>query len=92
MAIDLESVERCPIGTTAWSTIEGREYHEIAERDAQEQEKDASEKDVAEVSDAELAPDSMSMYLYGRQKAHEPGYRNERIENALARQKRMVDN
>jgi hypothetical protein len=35
------------------------------------------------------------MYQYERRKAHEPGFRDERIENALARQARqksIVDN
>jgi hypothetical protein len=90
VVIDRECVERRPLGATAWSTVEGREYDDVAEKDAEE--KDAAEKDVAEVSDAELAPDSMLMYLYERRKAHEPGFRDERIENALARQKRIVDN
>jgi hypothetical protein len=36
-------------------------------------------------------PDSMLMYLYECQKRQE-GFRDERIENALARQKRIVDN
>ena len=75
-----------PIGATAWSAVEGREYDDVAEKDA------AKKKDVAEVSDAELAPDSMLMYLYETRKTHEPGFRDERIENALARQKRIVDN
>jgi len=34
----------------------------------------------------------MLMYLYETRKTHEPGFRDERIENALARQKRIVDN
>jgi hypothetical protein len=80
VVIDRDSVARRPIGATAWSKVEGREYDEV--------EKD----DVADESDAELAPDSMLMYLYETRKAHEPGFRDERIENALARQKRIVDN
>jgi hypothetical protein len=97
VVIDPESVEQRPLGATAWSAVEGREYDEIAEKDAQDEHKDAAkkDKDVVEVNDAELAPDSMLMYLYERRKAHEPGFRDERIENALARQthqKRIVDN
>jgi hypothetical protein len=85
VVIDRDSVARRPIGATAWSKVEGREYDEV-EKD------DVAEKDVADESDAELAPDSMLMYLYETRKAHEPGFRDERIENALARQKRIVDN
>jgi hypothetical protein len=85
VVIDRECVERRPIGATAWSTVEGREYDDV-EKD------DVAKKDVAEKNDAELAPDSMLMYLYETRKAHEPGFRDERIENALARQKRIVDN
>jgi len=85
VVIDRDCVERRPIGATAWSKVEGREYDEV-EKD------DVAEKDVADESDAELAPDSMLMYLYETRKAHEPGFRDERIENALARQKRIVDN
>jgi hypothetical protein len=94
VVIDPESVERRPIGATAWSVVEGREYDEIAEKNAQDEDKDAAEEDAA-VHAAELAPDSILMYLYERRKAHEPGFRDERIENALARQARqksIVDN
>jgi hypothetical protein len=57
VVIDRDCVERRPIGATAWSKVEGREYDEV-EKD------DVAEKDVADESDAELAPDSMLMYLY----------------------------
>jgi hypothetical protein len=93
VVIDPESVEQRPLGATAWSAVEGREYDDLAEKDAQDEDKDAAEEDA--VHAAELAPDSILMYLYERRKAHEPGFRDERIENALARQARqrkIVDN
>src|SRR5271165_3624359 len=64
VVIDPESVERRPLGATAWSTVEGREYDEIAEKDEQDDEhKDAAEEDAVAHA-AELAPDSILMYLY----------------------------
>ena len=35
VVIDRECVERRPIGATAWSTVEGREYDEVEKADAQ---------------------------------------------------------
>jgi len=34
--IDCKSVERRPIGATAWSSIKGREYDEVEDNDAEE--------------------------------------------------------
>jgi hypothetical protein len=50
VVIDRECVGRRPIGATAWSTVEGREYDEVEKDDV---EKDESEKEVGEC-EAEL--------------------------------------
>jgi len=36
VVIDCKSVERRPIGATAWSSIKGREYDEVEDNDAEE--------------------------------------------------------
>ena len=36
VVIDRECVERRPIGATAWSPVEGREYDDVAEKDEEE--------------------------------------------------------
>jgi hypothetical protein len=95
VVIDQECVRRRPIGATAWSTVEGREYDDMAEKNAEEKDaakKEAAKEDRAQVSDAELAPGSMLMYLYETRKAHEPGFRDPRIEDALDRQKQRARN
>jgi hypothetical protein len=47
VVIDRECVERRPIGATAWSTVEGREYDEVENDDVEKHgvEKDESEKE-----------------------------------------------
>ncbi len=42
VVIDRECVERRPLGATAWSTVEGREYDEVTEKE--DAEKDEPEK------------------------------------------------
>jgi hypothetical protein len=95
VVIDRGCVQRRPMGATAWSTIEGREYDDIYKDDMSK--KDGKEKaaaedeDLDEPDDPDLAPDSPLMYLYETRKAHEPWFRDERIENALAHQKQIAE-
>ena len=49
VVIDRECVARRPIGATAWSTVEGREYDDV--------EKDDAEKDELEKEDGECEAD-----------------------------------
>ncbi|MGD1216151.1 MAG: hypothetical protein ABR861_14315 [Terriglobales bacterium] len=50
VVIDRECVERRPIGATAWSMVEGREYDEVENADV---EKDELEKDEVDQEEAE---------------------------------------
>jgi hypothetical protein len=54
VVIDPESVERRPLGATAWSTLEGREYDEVKK---DESKKDEVEKDEAKPEQANLQKD-----------------------------------
>ncbi len=53
VVIDRECVERRPIGATAWSAVEGREYDEIEKEDVQKDKDkdDARKKDGAREAD-----------------------------------------
>jgi hypothetical protein len=46
VVIDRECVERRPLGATAWSTVEGREYDEV-EKDDTEKNDDAEMRSAA---------------------------------------------
>jgi hypothetical protein len=88
VVIDRECVKQRPIGATVWSAVEGRDYDEVAEKDIAG--KDTAEKDAVDDDDVVLAPDSR--YVYETRKLRDPGYRDERIERALARQQGTVEN
>jgi hypothetical protein len=90
VVIDRGCVQRRPIGATAWSTIEGREYDDMSKVVGNEKAA-AEDEDLDEADDPDLAPDSPLMYLYEARKAHEPEFRDERIENALAHQKQLTE-
>jgi hypothetical protein len=53
VVIDHDSVERRPIGTTAWSTVAGREYDEV--------ENDDEEKDVSDKKDGPCGTELMRL-------------------------------
>lgn len=88
VVIDRECVERRPLGATAWSRVAGREYDDMSESVTKPVEQ--VEQVVLDDASPEFAPDSMLMYLYGRRKLYEPEHREERIENVLARRKKLA--
>jgi len=61
VVIDRECVERRPIGASAWSAVEGREYDDV------------SDKDAAAKSGEEASCDSMLFYLIDRRLELDPG-------------------
>jgi hypothetical protein len=69
VVIDRECVERRPLGATAWSKVEGREYDEVAEKD--DVEKDAAEQEYWD--EDEGTRDSVLKYLIDRKVAGDPG-------------------
>jgi len=68
VVIDRECVERRPLGATAWSTVEGREYDEV--------EKDGVEKDELEKKDGEFEAD-LRRLIEGV--ALDPGFLDKRV-------------
>jgi len=67
VVIDRDCVERRPIGATAWSTVEGCEYDDVAEK------KDGAEnKTFEDENDHEGSHDSMLKYLIDRKTALYP--------------------
>jgi hypothetical protein len=76
VVIDRECVEQRPIGASAWSTFEGREYDDLLETGA-----------AAEPCDGEASFDSMLSSLIARA-AHNTGYPNQRRGTAKALEKK----
>ena len=67
VVIDRECVERRPIGATAWSTVEGCEYDDVAEK------RDMAEnKTFEDENDDEGSRDSVLKYLIDRKTALYP--------------------
>jgi hypothetical protein len=76
VVIDRDCVERRPIGATAWSTVEGREYDEV-END--EVEKDELEKDEVDQEEAERGRAFMAeLKRLSEGVARDPGYLDRR--------------
>ncbi len=76
VVIDRECVEQRPIGASAWSTFEGREYDDLLEQNA-----------GAEPCDGEATFDSMLSSLIARAAAN-TGYPNQRRGTAPATDKK----
>ena len=80
VVIDQQCVEQRPIGATAWSTVEGCEYDDVAPREI-------AERVVAPEDDGEASFDSMLSALVARA-AHNSGYPNQRRGPARAFEKK----
>jgi len=79
VVIDQECVERRPLGATAWSTVAGREYDDVPEKDKdkdQDKNKDRDEDDEnkEEMNDDGRLPDSFLWFLIDRRLALDPGF------------------
>ena len=82
VVIDRECVARRPIGATAWSTVEGREYDDV--------EKDDAEKDELEKEDGECEAD-LRRLMDGV--ARDPGFLDRRAGDLGGKQKEeLVEN
>ncbi len=73
VVIDPESVERRPIGATAWSKFEGREYDEAADQD--------QDRDMDENDDDQEYPDSFLKVLIERRLSLNPEFLDEWVGN-----------
>jgi hypothetical protein len=80
VVIDQECVEQRPIGATAWSTVEGCEYDDVAPREI-------AEKVVAPEDDGEASFESMLSSVIARA-AQNSGYPNQRRGPARAFEKK----
>jgi hypothetical protein len=78
VVIDRECVERRPLGATAWSAVEGREYDEVAE------------KDVAEKSDGEGSFDAdLRRLIEGV--ALDPGFLDKKVSDGDGAGEKIVE-
>ncbi|MBZ5613550.1 MAG: hypothetical protein LAO23_06035 [Acidobacteriia bacterium] len=55
MVIDEESVERRPLGATAWSKVKGREYDEIAKDEGKEEQTGVKKNEMSKETQEFLA-------------------------------------
>src|ERR1035437_7919623 len=77
VVIDRECVARRPIGATAWSTVEGREYDEIEKDDV---EKDDLDKEVEKECRSKEGQEFMANSVASRKK-NPPGTERSRQQN-----------
>lgn len=71
VVIDPESVERRPIGATAWSKFRGREYDDAADKDI----------DISKKGDDNDYTDSFLKFLIASRLTHNPGFLDEWVGN-----------
>jgi len=87
VVIDRECVERRPLGATAWSTVEGREYDEVKNGDVEKDdvEKHGVEKDESEKEGRRFEAELMRL-IAGR--ALDPDFLDRRRGDLLGKQEK----